>query len=248
MPQTRKDYYEILGVGESASAAEIKKAYRALAKKYHPDANPGNKSAEERFKEISESHEVLADPQKRAQYDQMRKFGSRAFSGGGGSEGFDLRDIFSGAGGGRGATFSYEDLGGFGGLGDIFSRLFGSGVRAEGYGPQTGDDIAVDLEIPFELATTGGKTTFSVSKDDACQACSGTGARPGSKTTPCPQCGGRGSVSFSQGGFAVSRPCPRCLGRGVIMGDPCPVCAGRGAGRRLKKYAVKIPVGVSAGE
>jgi molecular chaperone DnaJ len=248
MPQTQKDFYEILGVSETAKADEIKKAYRKLAKKYHPDANPGNKAAENRFKEVSEAYDVLSDPQKRAQYDQMRKLGSGVFTGTGGFQGFDFGAPFSGTGG-RGATFSYEDLGGFGGLGDIFSSLFGgSRVRAESYGPQKGEDTVVELEAPFETAAKGGKTTITVSKTESCNVCGGTGARPGSRTTTCPECGGRGSISFAQGAFAVSRPCPRCLGRGTLAGEPCSACAGRGTAKVRKKYAVTIPEGISSGE
>jgi len=248
MPQTQKDFYEILGVSETAKADEIKKAYRKLAKKYHPDANSGNKAAENRFKEVSEAYDVLSDPQKRAQYDQMRKLGSGVFTGTGGFQGFDFGAPFSGTGG-QGATFSYEDLGGFGGLGDIFSSLFGgSRVRAESYGPQKGEDIVVELEAPFETAAKGGKTTITVSKTESCNVCGGTGARPGSRTTTCPECGGRGSISFAQGAFAVSRPCPRCLGRGTLAGEPCSACAGRGTANVRKKYAVTIPEGISSGE
>jgi len=248
MPQAQKDYYEILGVGENAKAEEIKKAYRRLAKKYHPDANPGNKSAEDKFKQVSEAYDILSDPQKRSQYDQMRKYGSGVFMGAGGQQGGDFRDFFSGARRGGGATFSYEDLGGFGGLGDIFSKLFGGGVRSESYGPQKGEDVAVELEIPFEDAVAGGKTTIAVPKVDTCKTCRGTGARPGSKRVTCSECAGRGSVSFAQGGFAVSRPCPRCLGRGVLTSDPCSTCGGQGTIRTTKKYLVNIPEGVSTGE
>jgi molecular chaperone DnaJ len=248
MPQTQKDFYEILGVSETAAVGEIKKAYRRLAKKYHPDANPGNRAAEDRFKEVSEAYDVLSDPQKRAQYDQMRKLGSGVFTGGGGFQGFDFGAPFSSAGG-QGATFTYEDLGGFGGLGDIFSRLFGgSRVRAESYGPQKGDDILVELEVPFELVIRGGKTTITAPKEESCTVCGGTGARPGSKRTTCPECEGRGSISFAQGAFAVSRPCPRCLGRGVLAGEPCSACAGRGTVNTTKKYVVTIPRGISSGE
>ena len=248
MPQTQKNFYELLGVSETANVDDIKKAYRRLAKKYHPDANPGNKAAEDRFKEVSEAYDVLSDPQKRAQYDQMRKLGSGVFTGGGGFQGFDFGGSFSG-GAGQGGTFSYEDLGGFGGLGDIFSRLFGgSRVRAESYGPQKGEDVLVELEVPFELATEGGKTTIAAPREESCTACAGTGARPGSKRTTCPECGGRGSVSFAQGAFAVSRPCPRCLGRGVLPGESCSACAGRGTVNARKQYAVTIPRGISTGE
>jgi molecular chaperone DnaJ len=256
MPQTQKDFYEILGVGESAGNDEIKKAYRRLAKKYHPDANPGNKAAEDMFKEVSEAYDVLSDSQKRAQYDQMRKLGSGAFSGAGGFRGQDFRDLFGaggpgagfGGGGGGGGGFSYEDLGGIGGLGDLFSRLFGGGIRTDSYGPQRGEDVSLELEIPFEQAVSGGKTTIAIPKEEDCAVCHGSGARPGSKRITCPECRGRGSVSFSQGGFAVSRPCPRCLGRGVLSGEPCDACVGRGTTRTSKKYVVTVPPGVGTGE
>jgi molecular chaperone DnaJ len=248
MPQTQKDFYEILGVSETAKVDEIKKAYRKLAKKYHPDANPGNKAAEDKFKGVSEAYDVLSDPQKRAQYDQMRKLGSGVFTGGGGFQGFDSGGLFTGAGG-QGRTFSYEDLGGFGGLGDIFSSLFGgSRVKSETYGPQKGEDILVELEVPFELAVKGGKTTITVPKEESCAVCGGTGAKPGSKRITCPECGGRGSVSFAQGAFAVSRPCPRCLGRGVLPGEPCSACTGRGTVNTRKKFVVSVPKGMSSGE
>jgi molecular chaperone DnaJ len=250
MPQAHKDFYETLGIGEKASTEDIKKAYRKLAKKYHPDANPGDKSAENRFKEVSEAYHILSDPKKRAQYDQMRKLGAGGYAGGG-FQGFDLGDLFAGArgrGGGGGGTFTFEDLGGFGGLGSLFSNLFGSRVRPQHQGPGKGSDIQVELEIPFELAIKGGKTTVAISKEEACAQCGGSGARPGSQSVACPECNGQGSVSFSQGGFAVSRPCPKCLGRGVLTGDPCTVCGGAGTIRRPRKYAIKIPAGISTGE
>ncbi|UCF79536.1 MAG: molecular chaperone DnaJ [Candidatus Eiseniibacteriota bacterium] len=247
MPEAQKDFYETLGVGEKATTEEIKKAYRQLAKKYHPDANPGNKEAERRFKEVSEAYGVLSDSKKRAQYDQMRKLGAGAFAGGG-FQGFDFGDLFSGGGTGGGGGFSFEDLGGFGGLGSLFSNLFGSRIRPEAQGPRKGNDVLVELEIPFELAVEGGKTTVALSKEDNCKVCGGSGARPGSGTTTCQECGGQGSVSFVQGGYAVSRPCPKCLGRGVLAGDPCSTCAGRGTVRGPKKYAIKIPRGIATGE
>ena len=244
-----KDYYKVLGVEKNASQDDIKKAYRKLAKKYHPDANPGNKAAENRFKEVSEAYDVLSDAKKRAQYDQMRKLGAGGFTGSGDFQGFDFGDLFSGARSqGEGGTFTYDDLGTFGGLGDIFSSLFGgSRVRAESYGPQKGEDVVVELEVPFELAAKGGKTTITAPKAESCAACGGTGTKPGSKRVTCPDCGGRGSVSFAQGAFAVSRPCPRCLGRGVVGGEPCAACAGRGAASTTKKYVVTVPKGISSG-
>ncbi|KPJ61036.1 MAG: hypothetical protein AMJ46_03410 [Latescibacteria bacterium DG_63] len=247
MPQAQQDFYETLGVGENASTEDIKKAYRKLAKKYHPDANPGNTTAEAKFKEVSEAYNVLSDSKKRAQYDQMRKLGAGAYAGGG-FQGFDLGDLFGGSRSGRGGGFTFEDLGGFGGLGSLFGNLFGSRVRPQSHGPRKGNDILVELEVPFDLTVRGGKTTVVISKEDHCKECGGSGARPGSKTVTCPECKGQGSVSFVQGGFAVSRPCPKCLGWGVLTEDPCRACGGRGTVRGAKKYVIKIPAGISTGE
>ncbi len=246
----KRDYYEILGVSENASAEEIKKAYRRLAKQYHPDANPGNKAAEEKFKEISEAHAVLSDPAKRAQYDQMRRLGAfdaagaRGFHGGG----FDFSDLASIFGSGRrtGARrFSFEDFGGFGGLGDLLSQFFDqsdffggqSGARASG-------DLEVELEVSPELAQQGGKQSFSVDKHEACSACGGQGGQ-GAQT--CPNCGGTGHVISAQGFFSVSRPCPRCLGRGLVFQRVCRTCGGRGVQKVRKTYAVRIPAGAHDG-
>jgi molecular chaperone DnaJ len=184
----QKDYYEILGVPQKAGDDEIKKAYRRLAKKYHPDANPNNKLAEQKFKEVSEAHDVLSSPQKRKQYDQLRQMGQRGFTGFGGSE-----DIFSGRRG-RGSTFSFEDLGGFGDLGDLFSNVFdmGEATRRKRWGPQRGTDLYAEVEIPFDLAISGGKTAVELPKEEACPACQGTGAKPDTTLSACPECGGSG--------------------------------------------------------
>jgi len=245
-----KDLYKILGVSEKASSDEIKKAYRTLAKKYHPDANPGDKTAEERFKDISTAYEVLGDPQKRQQYDQLRKYGA------GGFQGFrtGARPGGGNFGRGTGQGFSFEDLGGFGNLGDIFKDLFdlgGARTRsgpASGPAPNRGEDLHSEIEIPFEMAISGGKTLLSVPLEETCPTCHGSGAEPGSQTSVCPECQGQGHLSFAQGGFAVNRPCPRCYGRGQIISQPCHTCSGRGQVQRMRKISLKIPAGVDDGD
>jgi len=234
----QKDYYEILGVSEKASDGEIKKAYRRLAKKYHPDSNPNNKMAEEKFKEVSEAHEVLSNPQKRKQYDQLRQMGQRGFTG--------FEDVFTGRRG-KGRTFTFEDLGGFGDLGDLFSSFFDMGetTRRKKWGPQRGADLYTEIEIPFDLAISGGKTPIEFTKEEVCSTCGGTGAKPGTSLSTCPECGGSGMVSFAQGGFAVNRPCPRCLGRGKTISAPCPQCGGRGQTLAKKKILINIPGGIN---
>jgi molecular chaperone DnaJ len=236
----QKDYYEILGVSEKASDEEIKKAYRRLAKKYHPDSNPNNKMAEEKFKEVSEAHEVLSNPQKRKQYDQLRQMGQRGFTG--------FEDVFTGRRG-KGGTFTFEDLGGFGDLGDLFSSFFdmGESTRRKRWGPQKGTDLYAEVEIPFDLAISGGKTAIELKKEEACSVCGGTGAKPGTPLSTCPECGGSGMISFAQGAFAVSRPCPRCLGRGKIISTPCPQCTGQGQTFTRKKILINIPAGINDG-
>ncbi len=238
-----RDYYEILGVSKNAGNKEIKQAYRRLAKQYHPDANPGNKIAEEKFKEISEAYNVLSDSQKRKQYDQLRDLGAT---------GFDF-----GAGGFRpGAqqgtyNFNTNDLGdpGFD-LGSIFD-LFTEGRTSTGTQrrprAKRGANLNYELEIPFEQAVTGGKTIISVTRSDTCPTCGGTGARPGSRVETCPECKGRGQVSTAQGGFGISRPCPRCYGTGTIIKDPCPTCLGMGRSKQTRRIAVTIPPGVDTG-
>jgi molecular chaperone DnaJ len=243
-----KDYYVLLGVDKTATEAQIKTAFRKLAKKYHPDANPNNKSAEEKFKEINEAYEVLSDKQKRAQYDQLVDAQSRGFGGfrpeyGNYSPGSSQT---SGVGGGE---FSYEDLGGFGGLGDIFSQIFDRGEfsRHQQYSPQKGPDLETEVEVPFLDAISGGNTLLQIPRTEPCSTCNGSGVQPGSKTQSCPQCQGRGTIQFSQGGFAVSRPCPNCGGRGQVGGSICSTCQGNGEVTRTRKLRIKIPAGVDNG-
>lgn len=231
-----KDYYQVLGVGSGASEAEIKKAYRRLAKKYHPDANPNDKSAADRFKEVSEAYSVLSDAEKRKQYDRMRKFG--AFGGAGGP-------FRSRSGASTGSRFEEVDLGGFsgfGGLGDLFSSIFGRGKRSPAAEP-----IEVTVEIPFRTAALGGKVPVTVGVTEACPACGGSGAAPGASVNTCQECSGRGTVTFGQGGFAVTRPCPACRGRGKVPSEPCPRCAGQGEVSVNKRLLVAVPPGTDTG-
>jgi molecular chaperone DnaJ len=249
MASQAKDYYRILEVAENASADEIKKAYRKLAKQYHPDANPNNATAADRFKDASEAYAVLSDADKRKQYDQMRRFGGLGMPGAGFGRG-----PASGAGtaGGHGGTgpggsFSFEDLN-VGGLGDIFGSIFDFGKRRpRGAGPQRGHDVEYAVEVPFRMAVRGGKLPVSVPITEGCATCRGSGSAPGTTPTPCPECKGRGSVVFGQGGFAVTRPCPACYGRGLIPTTPCPSCAGQGQLRQQQKLQITVPPGVDTG-
>lgn len=248
----QKDYYQILGIDEKATPADIKKAYIRLAKKYHPDSNQGDSQAAEKFKEINEAHEILSDPKKRKQYDDLRQFAYAGYGGGFG-QGFDINDILSqfgrrgGAGAGR--TFTAEDVGGLGGLGDLFSNIFDRGgrFRQQRYGPQKGEDLYAEVEVPFDVGAKGGSTVITVSKEDTCDRCRGSGAEPGSKIERCPQCGGSGMISVSQGAFAMSRPCTRCYGRGEIVAEPCTKCGGSGQTAGRKRLSVKIPKGIANG-
>jgi molecular chaperone DnaJ len=230
------DYYQVLGVPEKAGADEIKKAYRSLAKKHHPDANPGNPKAGERFKEISEANTVLSDPEKRKQYDLMRKYG--AFTGRqpgsrGGPQGRVRTEDFD-------FTKGFE---GFGGLGDLFSSIFGRGKQAEAPEP-----IEVTASVPFRTAAVGGSVPVTVRVNEACPACGGSGAAPGAKVTACPECKGRGQVTFGQGAFSVTRPCPACRAQGRVASESCKKCDGRGDVTVDRRLMVRVPAGAEDGQ
>ncbi len=229
----RPDYYKILGVGKNASDEEIKKAYRKLARQYHPDANQGDKKAEERFKEISQAHDVLSDPDKRKAYDRgAGPFGS--FTGGG----FDP------------SAFS-------GGFGDILSNIFGGaggaggrdqgGVRGGRPRPQRGRDLETEVSLSFDQAVNGAQVPLAVPTSQPCPTCHGSGAKPGTSPRVCPVCGGRGVEAQSQGIFSMSQPCSNCHGSGTVIDDPCPTCHGSGAQRSIRRMRVNIPAGVRDG-
>ncbi|MBV8597622.1 MAG: molecular chaperone DnaJ [Actinobacteria bacterium] len=224
----KSSLYESLGVPKNASQDEIKKAYRKLARQYHPDKNPGDAAAEERFKEVQTAYDVLSDPEKRKQYDTFGSANGRPEPG---------------------PTNVDFDLGDFD-LGDIFGGLFG-GARGGRGGQQQrgqrGNDVEVEVRISFEDSLQGVQTTVPVTLDLACHTCHGTGAAPGTAPTRCPQCNGSGVVASSQGLFALQQPCPRCHGSGSIVETPCPTCHGSGRERRTKRYSVKIPAGVKDG-
>jgi molecular chaperone DnaJ len=248
----QQDYYAVLGVPASASQDEIKKQYRKLAAKHHPDKNPNDPKAADTFKAISEAYQTLGDADKRKQYDQMRQLG--AFGGFGGARGAGPRG--AGApppGGGPNIRFDEFDIGGLGGLGDIFSSMFGGGAARPGAsgararGPQRGQDVESTLEIPFRIAALGGKVPVELDLNEECGTCHGTGAAPGAKLVMCEECKGRGTISFGQGGFAVNRPCPVCLGRGQVPTERCPTCAGAGEVRTRKKVSITVPAGVDTG-
>ena len=254
MAQT-KDFYGVLGVSSSASQDEIKKAYRKLAKQYHPDANANDPKAAERFKEISEANNVLGDVEKRKQYDEMRRLGAfEGFSGarGGSPGGFSTGRPGAGPGA-AGFDFSNVDIGGLGGLGDLFSSIFNqagrgpAGAGGRGRAPERGQSVETQVEVPFRTAVTGGKIPVTLEVTEECQTCHGSGAAPGASTRICPECSGRGTVSFGQGGFAVNRPCPVCLGRGQVPSQPCPTCNGSGEVRTRKKVMITVPPGVDDG-
>ena len=245
-----KDYYAVLGVSSSASQDEIKKQYRKLAKKNHPDANRNDPKAAERFKEISEAHNVLGDPEKRKQYDDMRRLGAFSSYGGGRTQ---QRPSGSGAGASGqagGIPFNFEDfdVGGIGGLGDLFGSMFGGGrASARQRGPEPGQTVETTLEIPFRTAALGGKVNIEVEVNEECATCKGNGAAPGATFKTCTECSGRGTISFGQGGFAVTRPCPVCLGRGQVPSQRCPTCNGTGEIRARRKIAVTVPAGADEG-
>ncbi len=240
-----KDFYKVLGVPKDASTAEIKKAYRKLAREYHPDANKGDSKAEERFKEISEAYDVLADEQRRKEYDEARSlFGSGGFRGGPGGAGgaggfdFDLSDLFNRSGGaGAGA----------GGLGDIFGGLFGRGGTRTAQ-PRRGADVESEVTLRFTDAIDGATIPLRMTSQEPCPACAGTGAKAGTTPRVCPTCAGTGQTSRNQGGFAFSEPCRDCKGRGLLVDDPCPVCHGSGRAASSRTMQVRIPAGVQDGQ
>ncbi|HEX7124091.1 MAG TPA: molecular chaperone DnaJ [Gemmatimonadaceae bacterium] len=251
MAQTR-DYYAVLGVSSTASQDEIKKAYRRLARRYHPDANPNDPKAADRFKEISEAYQVLGDAQKRKQYDDMRRLGAfGAGFGGARPRGGPAGGARPGAGPGPGAGgFRWQDfdIGGLGGIGDLFSSMFG-GARGAGRGREAerGQTVETTLEVPFRVAATGGKVPITLEVNEECGTCKGSGAAPGASVKVCPECNGRGVISFGQGGFAVNRPCPMCMGRGQIPSERCPTCSGSGEVRTSKRINVTVPPGTDTG-
>jgi molecular chaperone DnaJ len=244
-----KDYYKVLGVPKDATEAEIKKAYRKLAREFHPDANKGDDKAEERFKEISEANDILGDAKKRKEYDEARAlFGNGGFrpgpGGGGGSFNFDLGDLFGGQPGGQAGGFG-------GGLGDVFGGLFnrgagpGAGTRTQ---PRRGQDIESEVTLSFTEAVDGATVPLRMSSQAPCKACSGTGDKNGTPRV-CPTCVGTGQVSRGSGvGFSLTDPCADCKGRGLIAENPCEVCKGSGRARSSRTMQVRIPAGVSDGQ
>lgn len=254
MAQT-KDYYAVLGVSASAKQEEIKKQYRRLAKRHHPDANPNDPKASDRFKEISEAYNVIGDPEKRKQYDEMRRlgaFGGFSSSGATRSRPGGARGPTADAGGSNASGFRFQDfdIGGLGGLGDLFGSIFSGNTReggARGQANQQGQSVEATLEIPFRTAATGGKVPIELEVSEDCSKCGGSGAAPGATIKQCPECGGRGVISFGQGGFAVNRPCPMCMGRGQVPSERCPVCNGAGEVRARKKVLITVPPGTDTG-
>jgi molecular chaperone DnaJ len=245
-----KDYYAVLGVSSTSGADDIKKAYRRLAKRYHPDANQNDPKAADRFKEISEAYQVVGDPEKRKQYDEMRRYGAFTDFGasrgrpGGPRPGPGPAGAESPPGGFRWQDF---DIGGLGGLGDIFSSMFGGGGRGRGRGAEEGQSVETTLEVPFRVAALGGKVPIELEVTEECGVCHGSGAAPGASVKVCPECAGRGVISFGQGGFAVNRPCPMCMGRGQIPTERCGTCGGSGEVRSKKRIAVTVPAGADTG-
>jgi molecular chaperone DnaJ len=240
-----KDYYAMLGVDSGATDKDIQRAYRKLAKQYHPDANAGDAGAEERFKEISAANDVLGDAERRKEYDEVRQM----VASGGGHGGFGPGGFGPGF---QGATFNFDD--GMG-LGDLFGGLFGNrGGAGRGRGrpraaaPQRGDDLQSELHLDFLDAVHGVTTSVGVTSDAACSVCNGTGAEPGTVPDVCPVCGGTGAVAVDQGPFSFSEVCPRCAGRGRVIEHPCKKCKGSGVERRRRDVKVRIPAGVSDGQ
>jgi molecular chaperone DnaJ len=249
MAQT-KDYYAVLGVSATATQDDIKKQYRRLAKKFHPDANRSDPAAADRFKEISEAYNVLGDAEKRKQYDEMRRLG--AFGGfGGGRPGAGAPGGMGQQPGAGGIKFEQFDIGGLGGLGDLFSSMFGGQARGGSRGgprpPERGQNVEMTLDLPFRTAALGGKVPVQLEVNEECPTCKGSGAAPGAQLRTCPECNGRGNVAFGQGGFAVQRPCPLCLGRGTVPSERCQTCGGTGEVRAKRTVVINVPAGVETG-
>ncbi len=233
MAEQKRDYYEVLGVDKSADDAAIKKAYRALAKKYHPDMNPGDAEAEKKFKEASEAYAILSDPEKKRQYDQ---FGHAAFEGGaGGFGGFDFNSA------------DFSDI-----FGDIFGDFFGGGRRGRNNGPMKGANIRTSVRITFEEAVFGVDKEIELTLKDECATCHGSGAKPGTSAETCSKCGGKGQVVFTQPSFFGTvrnvQTCPECNGTGKVIKDKCPDCHGSGYIANRKKIQVSIPAGIDNGQ
>ena len=239
MPEQKRDYYEVLGVSKGASADELKKAYRKLAKQYHPDMNPGDKTAEAKFKEINEAYEVLSDPEKRSRYDQFGHAGVDPNFGaggpGGGFGGFDMGDID---------------------LGDLFGSFFGGGFGGGGgsrrSGPMKGENLRASVTISFEEAASGCEKEITLTRSEPCETCKGSGCAPGTTAEICPDCHGSGTIRIQRGGgaftFATTTQCPKCGGTGKIIHSPCKSCNGAGSVRRQRKITVKIPAGIDNGQ
>ncbi|MEM7183075.1 MAG: molecular chaperone DnaJ [Spirochaetota bacterium] len=226
---SEKSYYEILGVSKNSKDDEIKKAYRKLAIKYHPDKNKGDKAAEDKFKEATEAYEVLRDPEKRRMYDQFGKAGVNA----------------GGAGFGQGAYTDFSDI--FGDFGDIFGDFFGGGRGQRRSGPRKGSDLRYNLEITLEDAAQGQEYKIDIPRSETCADCNGTGAAKGSTPMTCPDCGGTGQIRRTQGFFSIATTCGRCGGKGTIISDPCKTCKGSGLVERRRTINIKIPPGVESG-
>ncbi len=227
-----KDFYEVLGVGKKASQDEIKKAHRKLVRQYHPDRNPDDKQAEDRFKEVQAAYDVLGDEEKRKEYD----------AGGGMFGGFGQGGSPFGQAGAQGNPFGQ---GAPGGIGDIFSTIFSRG--GDPAGPERGRDLETDARISFDDAMAGTQLTVTIPKSERCPTCSGSGAEPGTSPETCPRCGGRGVEAEGQGFFSISQPCPQCQGTGQIIPNPCHTCGGSGLTHQTKRYKVNIPAGVKDG-
>jgi molecular chaperone DnaJ len=241
-----KDYYQVLGVAKNATQAEIKKAYRKLAQRYHPDANPGDASAEERFKEISAAYDVVGDEEKRKQYDQVRDMAAAGFGGAGNAGGGFPGGGFPGGGFPGGGRVRFEDFD-FGDLGDLLGGLRGRGGRGAARPAARGSDLETRARISFDDAMRGTTVPVRLDGPAPCPRCRGSGAEPGTSPVMCPQCGGAGEVQVNQGFFAVAQTCPTCHGSGRIVQTPCTECDGSGSVRRTRTLQVKIPAGVKDG-